>query len=65
MFAGRFAEFCKNKALNHQKRLTFKKNLIKNEFVIEELGHFENGSVKKLLNLQNPQNSCHFTIENP
>ena len=47
MFAWRFADFCKIRSLNHRKILDFKKKFKQNEFCIEELGHFENWSIKK------------------
>ena len=39
-----------------------KKKFKQNEFIIEELDHFENRSIKKLLNLQNIWKHKQFTI---
>ena len=65
MFAWRFADFCKIRSSNHRKRFDFKKKFKQNEFCIEELGHFENRSIKKLLNLQNLWKHKQFTIGFP
>ena len=62
MFACRFADFCKIRSSNHPKTFGFKKKFKQNEFCIEELGHFENRSIKKLLNHQNVWKHKQFTI---